>query len=318
MSAKAGFPFALVLTVLGIGMAHGDEPTAAASGTNGPVTAAANPAQAAPQQREVLPPPSGGMLPGAMERTAASSNPTGPLPAGDEGQPPPSAASPPGMLSSWIEYVRPECCGPIGGNGPIGMSLYAETGPSFVTEGAIFGHALRTVGWDIQAGGRSLFFNVPQTSAWTIDLSLSDIYNHGSGGHPITLELPNGASPPALEPRDVNLSNMHRTYVNLALGKEWYLNAPAKGCGPMWVAGLDAGGRLGTAKAEFHEIIHRTDTIYGALAGAYLNVEMPCGCCTWLAGLRLEYDWTWMNRLLQDQNANIEDLNLMLTVGVRF
>jgi hypothetical protein len=226
------------------------------------------------------------------------------------GQPAAPAPQGPTGLSSWILYYHPDCCGPIGGNGRISYELYAHTGPSIPVGNQYYGHTLDT-GWDVQAGGRSLFFNVEETAAWTVDLAVNYIYNHAKPGNTVTFDLPTG--PVMATPRDLG-----RTYGDLAVGRQWYLNGTANGCGPRWRVGWDFGGRLGTAKEDFVETTHRTNTLYGIETGAYTDVEFPCGCCTWLAGLRAEWAYTWVNDNLGIAPGDIQDVDLLITVGVRF
>src|SRR4051794_27721008 len=51
-----------------------------------------------------------------------------PAPAPVPEEPPAHVPAPQG-LSSWITYTRPDCCGPVGGQGPIKWELYGRTGP---------------------------------------------------------------------------------------------------------------------------------------------------------------------------------------------
>ena len=77
-------------------------------------------------------------------------------------------------------------------------------------EGSVFGHVLAT-GWDIDVGGRSLFFNPQMSAAWAIDLGLSNINNQGQRSDIMvpffvtpapgqTLELGNGRDDPRSQP----------------------------------------------------------------------------------------------------------------------
>src|SRR5204863_5028784 len=121
-------------------------------------------------------------------------------------------------------------------------------------------------GWDIEAGGRSLFFDPTLTRAWTVELSAINIWNH-SKTEPMPIigvipPVPFGGTPqpPVLTP--ATLRYLNRTFGNLALGREWYLTGPMDSCGLRWRFGCDVTGRFGTAKAQFDEIPHKTDTIY--------------------------------------------------------
>src|SRR5262249_4644434 len=122
--------------------------------------------------------------------------------------------------------------------------------------------------------------------------------------------------PPILGP--VTLRDLNRTFGNLALGREWYLTGPMDSCGLRWRFGCDVTGRFGTAKARFDEIRHITDTIYGLGLALHTDIEKQCGCCTWFAGFRTEWDYTWSDILQQQNDSNIQDVNFLITLGVRF
>jgi hypothetical protein len=222
-----------------------------------------------------------------------------------------------------MTYSRPDCCGPIGGNGPITYELFARSGPVFTHGDGILGKLLdHEAGWNVEAGGRTLFFNPGMDAAWTVDLSLDYMYNHSRPDPkvPLVIAVPPQAgnfNPPFILPS--TLQNVHRTMANFGGGREWWLNSPANANGFKWRAGFDAGGRLGTAKANFVEVQHRTDTIYGAFTALHADVEKSCGCCcTFMAGFRAEWDFTWMDVLKDPNNSNVQDVNLMVTFGVRF
>jgi hypothetical protein len=273
---------------------------------------------------------------------------------GTEPPPPPGRTT----LSSWILYPRaPGCCGPVGGNGPIATELFLGVGPSFPIGNGAFGHELGT-GWDIDGGARALFFNPACDRAWTLDFSVSNVNNHasdqthrfflndvtaGQAGlfttDPLTgTPVPNapraqqfGINPATLLTTNqvlpafpVTVRSLNRTYANLGVGRDWYLWGPAHVVGvspgelPNWRVGVEFGGRYGTAKLELNEIRHRTDTIAGLYAAVYSDVECPWHCCVFTAGLRLEYSYTW-DDILQSQNpSDVQDINLLVTIGVRF
>src|SRR5262245_33899547 len=69
---------------------------------------------------------------------------------------PPVEEAPPSVSpgpSAWIRYThnRVECCGPVGGDGPIATELYFRTGPSVPAAGGRIHDAINT-GW-LWAGG---------------------------------------------------------------------------------------------------------------------------------------------------------------------
>jgi hypothetical protein len=238
----------------------------------------------------------------------------------------PAAEQPPAGLSSWIMYTHPDCCGPVGNNGPVKGELYWRTGPSVPVEGKLLSHIL-DVGWDVAGGGRSLFFNPQMTAAWTIDLGLNNIRYQGQRSDiqfPLDVLLPgvNG-----LQHITTSLRNFNMTFADLWLGREWYPGAPANTCWCNSRIGFDIGGGYGTMKAEFGEIHegpnvggmrHRTGI--GALFGSDLHgdLEFPHGCCTYLLGFRTEWEYNWTNHVLQANNGRFEVVNFLLTGGVRF
>jgi hypothetical protein len=251
-----------------------------------------------------------------------------------EGAPAPTG---PGRLSDYIIGTRHDCCGPIGGDGPIGVELYVRWGPSLPLDAGFFGKTLAT-GWLVQGGGRSLFFNPEGTAAWTVDASISNVSNHGQRSNEMAIlrgvvvprepTFENPATSIAIPALAVTTSHLNRTYVNLALGREWWLTGGARTChangcdgcgwaGRMWRAGFDAGGRWGTAKLEMHEIRHRTDVIGAVFVSGHTDLEIPCGCCIFVVGGRVEWDYTWTD-ILQATDADLQNVNLLMTLGVRF
>jgi hypothetical protein len=296
MNVKHVFLSALVLALGGVGAVRGEDPPGPWAGMGGPSMLAAPPAA---------------------------------TPTPGETTPAPGSPNAPGLLSSWIAYVQPGCCGPVGGDGPIGSELFFRAGPSVPAGGGVYDHTL-TTGWDLEGGGRVLFFNTERDADWAVTLSLSNISNHGQHGDiPVLLRniivqipQPSGqASTPQVIPSTlVTIRSLNRTFVNAGLGKDWYLVGsayPGK-CQPAWRIGIDGGGRYGSAKGEFHEIRHRTDTIGGMFAALHTEVECPVGCAILSAGFRVEWDYTWMDILQVQNNTDIADLNLLATFGVRW
>ncbi len=277
---KMVFSSALLLTVLGVGGLRGADP-AESLGMPAPLSVA-------PQVTPL---------------------PTAPVPA--DGQ----AATPAlqqGHLSSWILNQRPDCCGPLGADGPIVSQLYVRVGTSLPVEGSIFGHTLQP-GWEIQGGGRSLFFNKELDADWAIDLSISNIYNHGQRSD---ILIPIAIAPTTFVGETVH--DLNRTFVNLGFGRDWYIYGPANACGCKWVWGVDAGGRLGSAKLDMNAFPHRTDVISGLFAAVHSEVEHSCGCCTFSYGFRAEWDYTWMDILGIRNDSDLMDVNLLFTAAVRF
>src|SRR5262249_6280073 len=154
---------------------------------------------------------------------------------------------------------RPDCCGPVGGDGPVLYELYARIGPAIVTGGGVFNRTLDT-GWMVAAGGRSLFFNPAQTAAWTIDLGISNSHNDARKHDvqiPLSILVPTqfGTAERVNFGRDpdvpgVTVRELNRTFANIGFGREVYPVGPANGPGTKWRIGYDLGGRWGTAKLE--------------------------------------------------------------------
>jgi hypothetical protein len=249
-----------------------------------------------------------------------------PAPVPQEAVAPPGAAGP--GLSRWMTYQRPECCGNVGCFGPIGAELYVLTGLEIPAEGRIFGHVLET-GWVVQGGGRTLFFNQAMDRDWNVDLSVSNILNRGQhSDKTVTLDLL--LSPTSMiTPVPFSIREMNRTYVNIALGREWYFHRPPDAWIRTWRLGLSAGGRLGSEKLEIEQVpsssnmnsnfsTHRTDVISGTFVTLSTDVEIPCGCCTFLAGMRAEWGYTWADILQHQNDSDVQDVNILFTAGVRY
>jgi len=242
---------------------------------------------------------------------------------GSEEVPPPSALAPSGIdtlppsaapatagPSSWLTYTKPDCCGPTGRDGPIDYELYIFTGPSLTAGGSFLDSTLDN-GWLVQGGARTLFFNAPVDKAWVIDLGLGYEYNHGN--HP-DLHF-------AFLGTDVHVSTLHRTYANGAIGREIYLFKPANGCGLNWRAGVDVGLRYGSARLDLNRtsdggLERIADGYLSVFTAAHTDCELPWGCCTFLAGFRVEWGYTWMDIL--PQTSDLQDINFLFTAGVQF
>lgn len=296
MSAKASFALAIWLIAVALGTARGQDPVGSADQSLPQAGEKSSLAEPLRPPAEALPgPPPNQILP-----------------------PPTTLTSP---MSSWIVHNQANCCSPFGGDGPINTELYIDTGPSIPVGGGILHHIMET-GWDIRAGGRSLFFNPAVDAAWTVDLNLSYIFNHARPNPKVPLvgnfpsSTPGQPAGPGVT-RDVTLRDLNRTFVNGALGREWYLNAPANAAGWKWRAGFDMGGGIGSGLLNFVDIRHKTDTIYDVVLGFHTDLEIPWGCCTFTYGFRAEWDYTWMD-VIQKNNAQLQDVNLLLTLGVRF
>jgi hypothetical protein len=296
MNAKRACLVALVITLAGVSAARAQRPSG-----SGPSAGTG-----------LLPPVS--PVPSAEQRPAEA---------------PPLVPAGPPRLSDYILGTKPDCCGPLGGDGSISTELYLRWGPSFVLPGGFFGHTLET-GWEVQGGGRALFFNTENDAAWTADFSISNVTNHGQHSDKSALLQILEPDPitgnPIHVPVRVTVRDLNRTFANIGLGREWYLWGPAANCptcgemngGWNWRAGFDAGGRWGSAKLELHEIKHRTEVIEGAFVAVHSDLEIPCGGWIVVVGGRIEWDITWEHTLLQDTPEDLQNLNILMTLGVRY
>jgi hypothetical protein len=178
-------------------------------------------------------------------------------------------------------------------------------------------------GWIIEGGGRVLFFNPQVDAAWTVDLGLSNFHNFGDHKRTATLlnvNSNNGTSNVVLPSLVVTPSDFNRTFGNLSIGREWYLAGTADSHANQsnWRVGFDVGGRWGTGKLNLDEIPHRTDVIGGVFVGVYSDVEIPCGNVLFFGGVRGEWAYTWSDVLQRQNDADIMELNLLFSLGVRF
>jgi hypothetical protein len=242
----------------------------------------------------------------------------------DEGKEVP--LSPGGVLSDWILYRgdapavnRQWTDGPPGPITPLYTELYLRAGPSVPLSSTTLGRQLE-VGWSIIGGGRALFFNQPMTKAWTVD---AHIINTNEGGatptesFPVTVfsagaKLVSGVNGFP----NVTVQASNRTMVGLGVGREWYLWPAANAHGAQWRVGADIGGRWGSHNLQLNETRHLTDIITGFYVGVHSDVEIPCHYGIFFTGLRFEWAQTYSQAL--QQNSDVQDLNILLTVGLRF
>jgi hypothetical protein len=288
MSTKLLFPCALVLAVLGVRAVWAQDyrtPTGD------------------------FPPPPAGQLDAAHV----------PAPTAEESVPPLQNPGP--SLSRWLVYQTPDCCGKVGCDGPIFAELYLGTGVEIPASGKIFGQVLET-GWLVQGGGRSVLFNPAMDRDWNIDLSVSNILNHGQHSDikiPISLPtMPVTAGNVTFATQNVSVRELNRTYVNASVGREWYFQRPPDALIHTWRFGVNAGGRLGSEKVELYEVTHLTDVIGGVFVGLNADVQIPCGgCCVFLAGMRVEWGYTWSD-IFKPNDSDIQDVNFLFTAEVRF
>jgi hypothetical protein len=227
----------------------------------------------------------------------------------------------PGM-SSWIANPRCNCCGPVGGDGPIGMETYFRSGVSIPFGSGILNNHT-SPGFMMAGGVRSLFFNPAVDAAWTVDLGASTAW-YGPAGFP-TVNIRNPTSQQH-ELVPVTPKSVNESFFNLALGRECYLwgnGACSCDCpGPNWRVGWDVGGRYGTGRVSLQpnstNIRPRTASIGGFLVSLHSDLEFPTGCCIFFIGLRTEYGWTFSDLLGVQNHADLQSVNLLVNLGLRF
>lgn len=230
----------------------------------------------------------------------------------------------PGALSEWITYDSYGNSGMVGAGIPVLSELFLRSGLSVPTSAGSLGRVL-DVGWDIEGGGKLLFFNPTVDRAWVVWAGITNISNYARDQRTtfdITDFFQTGINPftnqPIIEKKDVKVTvnRLNRTYVDLALGREWYLWGSANTPENRWRVGIDSGGRWGSAKIDLNEIPHRTDVIGAWFTGFYGDLAIPVGACTVLGGVRGEIDYTWSD-ILQGSN-DVMSINVLFSLGILF
>lgn len=281
------------------------------------------PAPADSLGRMTNPPPPG---------TDGAADPVGTL----TGQPLPNGL-PPGSYGSPWYGDRAGCCGPFGLNGPVVYELYTRTGPNLPFGTGPFSSRLH-LGWAVEGGGRTLFFNQAHDAAWAVDLGLSYTYNRGSNDdfldlfnrQPPQQQTNSSGQTVAVKQPDLftttRIRGLHRTSFNFAFGRDWFLwGSGMPGEEPGWNlrVGADVGGRWGTAHVDLVPLdapglyTRRQGVYEGIFLGFHSNIEVPMGGWIWFAGTRVTWGYDWTN-IVPPINGNIQDINLLLTTGVRF
>jgi hypothetical protein len=232
---------------------------------------------------------------------------------------------PPG-LSQYIIGTDPDCCGELSDHTPLKTELFLRSGISLKAGDGQMRDSLTDVGWAIEGGFRALCFNARGDAAWAADMHLLNINYSSTSSEPQVLLLnlkQVGITGPTVLPAVLaTVQSYNRTFVGMGFGRDWYLFGSASGTrtndGALWHIGIDGGGRWGTAKATFHEIRHLTDTIGGMYLGVHSDLDIPCGCCTFFAGIRGEWAYTWADILQIQNKSDLQDFNLLLNFGVRY
>jgi hypothetical protein len=199
---------------------------------------------------------------------------------------------------------------------PVGTEPFFRVGPSTPFGSGTFAATLDT-GWMLEGGVRALFYNEPHDRAWVVEGSISNAYNSANSttaNHSATINiLQNGV----FNNQTVTIHDLNQTFVNLGFGHDWYCwHSPESGKSLRF--GIDAGGRWGTAKADFNEIPHRTGMLFGAYGAIHADLLIPCGgCFSFVCGVRGEYDIMQNSNLLQETET-LQGMSLMFNFGLRF
>jgi hypothetical protein len=285
-------------------------------------TAAPVPPASVAQPGSVMMPP-GGAIP--------SADLTG-VPALDTLTTPPMVPAVPGAVySPWA--------GGGGGSGPVSYEGYLRTGPTLLTGGGELTAVLKTFGWNVQGGARTLFFNEPGDAAWVLDLGIGFTFNDGRRDTRRAEAFTEGDFPAAAnnnpdttQPRlpdvltTVSVLGLRRTSLNFAIGRDYFLNGPgAVGQGTFGNLrfGWDVGGRWGTASLGYRPdgdpggFRRRQDVYHGLFLGTQYTWEKPMGAWTWFCGGRLEWSYYWTN-MLPPRDGDFRDANFLMMFGVRF
>lgn len=221
-----------------------------------------------------------------------------------------------------------DCGGPLGANGSVTYELYLNTGPSLIIGGGELAAILKS-GWYVGGGARTSLFNQAHDAAWVFDLGLSYIRNDGQRLNRTTGILASAVKGGGVNDNftfPVGIRGISRTSFNYSIGRDWYLNGPATAGEPglgNFRVGMDVGGRWGSASIDLEPLndpngYRRRQGIYHAVfVASHFDWEKSFANYTLFMGTRLEAGHNWTN-LLPPQDGNIYDLNILLSLGVRY
>lgn len=291
-------------------------------------TASAQPPLPEQPSRQPLPAIDGGpgVLPGAIP--AAPETIVGPMPGAVSGpRPPESSVVIPSVLSpnsgydvpgvsNWIRR-DPKCCnGPFGKHPEIGMELYSRFGASIPLGDGPLMSRNTGAGFTAQVGARTLFYNQAYTRAWVVDTSISNTRNSGPSFHDeIPYKTIINAVPPINFDSTVTVRDYNRTFVNLGVGRDWYMS-PALGQPVGWRFTVDGGAGWGTSRVNLNELTHRGDVVGRMYTGAMANYEFGCWHSIVHVGFRTEYSYTWSDVFRRE--SDLSEINLLMNFGVRY
>jgi hypothetical protein len=209
---------------------------------------------------------------------------------------------------SWLNN---DCCGPMGGSGPMVNEIYMRFGPSFAFGERFVAKNMNT-GWTLALGGRTLFFDVNPIAAWVVDVGVQHTYNN-AGGQGLALN----------NNQTVLLRDVYRTSVGLGFGRDWFSTGISE-IGSLRY-GADLGARYGTGHVNLNPLAEIENTIgyrrsqdvfIQPYIGVHGQYDIPLGGWNLLLGGRLEYNFT--NVGFMNASNNINGIDLLFTFGVRY
>jgi hypothetical protein len=237
------------------------------------------------------------------------------------------ASTPSSVIVNGLEPVSPSaqawqqsgpcyCCGPVGGDGPIGEEIFLYGGPTLPSSGGVLFDQLRT-GWMAEWGGRTLFFNTQRDAAWTAKISVTYAYNRGL----------TGATPFSFFGLPVRVHDLDRWSFTWGAGRDWFLIGRRDSGSSNLRFGLETGGRYGTEHVNLilnivdplnlNNYLRRQDIFGAYFLGAHIDYEVPMGGWVWMIGFRAEHTWNFAD-ILPGQDSSLRDVNLLISTGFRF
>lgn len=289
------------------------------------------------EARQVVQPVSASeVLTGQTESAPTGTLPAGPLPAGSV-ESPWCGATPAGAYTN-----------PIGGNGPVTYELLGYTGPSMPVLGGVLNNRLN-VGWVVGTDARTLFFNQTHDAANVLIFGYTYTFNKGRNdvANGIDVATPrqrqainpdtgfpqfDGNGNPVFERNPIDglarytVRSFQRQSFNFGVGRDWWLNGPAyvgAASESNWRFGADLGGRWGTGHIDLvplnnrENYLRRAGVYHGFYAGTSIQYERTFGNTILYTGLRVQWAYNWMNYVLP-QDGDMQDVNILMTLGVRF
>jgi hypothetical protein len=206
-----------------------------------------------------------------------------------------------------------DCCGPLGGHGPVGQEVCVRVGASFPLGNGLLARALN-VGVATHVGGRAQYFDPSGTSAWVIDLHGFYTYNNANAEDIITVRG---------EP--VTVRALHRSGVGAGIGQDYFLAGPGF-VGGLWDANLrygwDVGGRWGSGHTDLNNPFvpalyrRKQDVFLQPFFGLSATLDVPVGGWTCFVGGRLE--WNYTSSHLIERDSNFQEVVAQVTFGVRY